>query len=537
MAKLYTVSFHLKNKEVTVEEGTTILEAERLAGLEPDAPCGGAGKCGKCKVNIEKGKRTGVVLACQEKVESDLVVDLMVNEGVHRILEGGMERQVELDPQIAWKDGSDRPFYLMAFDIGTTTVVGYLLDGGTGNVLQTVSRMNPQHAFGGDVISRANYVLEHGDAGQKEMRKVIVDALNGLLAEAARDQGISVEEILQASVVGNTCMHHLFYGVSPQSLVLAPYVPAIREGMILTPERAGLKIAKEGRVFLLPNIAGFVGADTVACMLATAFDTITQPSLMIDIGTNGELVMTNGTRMVTTSTAAGPAFEGAKIECGMRGSDGAISHLKETEDGFELEIVGNTKAVGICGSGLLDILAYLIRRGFVNSYGGFRDEDDLEDPAAIAQKDRLVQIGGQKAFLLIPGSETANGADIYLSQKDIREVQLAKGAIAAGIEIMAGKLGIEPADLQAVYLAGAFGNYMDAGSACEIGMIPYELKERIHPIGNAAGEGAKLAVKNFGQYEYACRLSEMADFIELANESIFQDTFVDHLEFERAPED
>ena len=138
---------------------------------------------------------------------------------------------------------------------------------------------------------------------------------------------------------------------------------------------------------------------------------------------------------------------------------------------------------------------------------------------------------GKKAFLLIPAEESANGDDIYLSQKDIREVQLAKGAIAAGIEIMAGKLGIVPADLKAVYLAGAFGNYMDAGSACEIGMIPYDMKDRIHPIGNAAGEGAKLAVKNFGQYEYACRLSRMADFIELANESIFQDTFVDHLEF------
>ncbi|HBB61730.1 MAG TPA: ferredoxin, partial [Lachnospiraceae bacterium] len=337
-------------------------------------------------------------------------------------------------------------------------------------------------------------------------------------------------------IVGNTCMHHLFLGISPDSLVHAPYVPAVKEGMIITPEKAGLKMNPSGRVLILPNIAGFVGADTVGCMLSVAFDQLDKMTLMLDIGTNGELVMGNKKKMVTTSTAAGPAFEGAKIECGMRGSRGAVSHLK-TEDGrLSLEVVDHAKPIGICGSGLIDILAFLIRYGFIDSYGGFCDVDELEDPLAKTESWRLQEIDGKPAFVLFPAEETGNGSPVYISQKDIREVQLAKGAIAAGIQIMTEKLGICPEDIQQVFLAGAFGNYMDAGNACEIGLIPYELRDRIIPIGNAAGEGAKLACLNQGEYRYACKMAEGAEFIELATESEFQDVFVDKLEFSRAVE-
>ncbi|MDO4621340.1 MAG: ASKHA domain-containing protein [Eubacteriales bacterium] len=536
MGKTYTVRFQPQNKTVEVEAGVTILEAERLAGLEPDAPCGGQGKCGKCKVNILQGKKQGEVLSCQTPVDSDLVVDTMSQEKVHQILTGGSSRQVLFAPGVS----RDKPFWLMAFDIGTTTVVGYLLDGTEGKQILTVSRMNPQHEFGADVISRANYVLEEGEKGGQEMRACIVKALNALIGEACAKVGLDRSDILQVSIVGNTCMHHLLLGISPDSLVHAPYIPAVKKGMLLKPEEVGLQMAEDGTVVLLPNIAGFVGADTVGCMLAVAFDQLEMQTLMIDIGTNGELVMGNKTKMVTTSTAAGPAFEGAKIECGMRGSSGAISHLKEKEDGIELEIVDEVKPVGICGSGLIDVVAFLIRHGFVNCYGGFRDREDIEedaDPLAIKELDRLIEVHGQPAFLLIPAEETQFGTAIYLTQKDLREVQLAKGAIAAGIEIMADKLGISIEDIQQVFLAGAFGTYMDAESACEIGLIPYELKERILPIGNAAGEGAKLAVINRNEYDYACRMSEEVDFIELATESCFQDVFVDQLEFQRAVED
>ena len=258
---------------------------------------------------------------------------------------------------------------------------------------------------------------------------------------------------------------------------------------------------------------------------------------MVDIGTNGEMVLGDQKKMLTTSTAAGPAFEGAKIECGMRGADGAVSHLRESDDGFSLEVVGDVKPVGICGSGLIDALAFLIRHGFINNYGAFRDPEDLEDPLACRLKDRLITVHGQPAFLLVRGEDSADGEEIYLTQKDVREVQLAKGAIAAGIQILTEKLGKRIGEIRHVFLAGAFGNYMDSGSACEIGMIPYELHDRITAVGNAAGEGAKLAAVNRGEFEYACRLSEETEFIELASESSFQDVFVDKLEFERAVED
>ena len=533
MGKKYSVTFLPQKVTVEVPEGTMILEAEQIAGLEPDAPCGGQGKCGKCRVNIAEGKKTGVVLSCQYPVDSDMKVDTMFMEKMQQILTGGLSREVPVDPGIGRPEGDDRPFYMVAFDIGTTTVVGYLLHGGNGEVYGVASTMNPQHQFGADVISRSNYVLENG--GEK-MREVIVKALNQMIGQLCRDAGITREDVLQVSIVGNTCMHHLFLGISPQSLVLAPYVPAVKEGMIRRPEEVGIEIAPEGNVVILPNIAGFVGADTVGCMLAVAFDELEPMTLMIDIGTNGELVMGNKNKMVTTSTAAGPAFEGAKIECGMRGSKGAISKLAVVDGRIEIGTVEDAKAIGICGSGLIDILAYMIRHGIVDTYGGFMDTDDLEDPVAVAESWRLQEKNGQPVYILVKAEDAANGTDIYLSQKDIREVQLAKGAIAAGIEIMAEKLGIESSQIDQVFLAGAFGNYMDEKNACEIGLIPYALIDRIKPIGNAAGEGSKLACENRGQFEYACRLAEKAEFIELATEPQFQDVFVDQLEFARAVE-
>lgn len=534
MTKLYKVTFLPQRMTAMIEEGTTILEAEQAQGLEPDAPCGGMGTCGKCRVTIRKGKKTGSVLACQTSVDSDMVIDTNPQEKVQRILAGGRSREVTVDPGVRAKD--DKPFYLMAFDIGTTTLVGYLMDGRNGKVLATESRMNPQHTYGADVISRANYVLEN-ENGSKLMKDLITGALNKLISQACDAIGIDRTEILQVAIVGNTCMHHLFLGLSPKSLVLAPYVPAVKEGIIGKARDYQIQIAPEGRLILLPNIAGFVGGDTVGCMLSIAFDQLNEMSLMIDIGTNGEMVLGDKNRMMTTSTAAGPAFEGAKIECGMRGSRGAVSHLTEAEDELKIEVIDDVKPIGICGSGLIDILAFLIRRGFLDQMGGFVEPDELEDPVARREAWRLITVHKQPAFLLYKAEDTGNHQDIYLSQKDVREVQLAKGAIAAGIQILSEKLGIEPENIEKVYLAGAFGNYMDAESACMIGLIPYALHERIVTVGNAAGEGAKLACLNKDEAVYAGKLAKEAEFIELANEGAFQDVFVDQLQFDQARED
>ena len=263
-----------------------------------------------------------------------------------------------------------------------------------------------------------------------------------------------------------------------------------------------LPVAETATLRVLPNIAGFVGADTVGCLVATRFDELEELTLMIDIGTNGEMVLGNRAGFLACSTAAGPAFEGAKISCGMRGAAGAVDHVYLENNEVTCSVIGGGKAVGLCGSGLLDLVAALL---------------ELEE---ISESGRMADT------FTLPGTE------VSLTQQDVREVQLAKAAIRAGIELMCQKRGAQPSDIRRVYLAGAFGNYMDPASACAIGLIPPVLEDRIQPIGNAAGEGAKLCALSREAFAYSKRLAEKAEFLELASMADFNDCYVDCLMFE-----
>lgn len=582
----YKVFFTKEKKEVSVKEGTTVLEAERIAGLSPDAPCGGAGKCGKCTVKINGS----VEKACQIKITADLEVETIEQASEHRILVKGTERAVAFQPELEildieiqpckvgenssdWKrlceavnkklqekgskadrvfrpkleilsvisllmkekggtarvivsgdeilelkEQDDKPVLMAAFDIGTTTVAGYLLDGRTGEQLATASALNVQTEYGADVIMRANYSLEHG---AEELSACIRVLLKKLIRTLCKEAGKEPEDIYQVSVVGNTCMHHLFLGIVPDSLVHAPYNPAISHGLTFPAEKFRLGIHPGGQLIALPVIAGFVGADTVACLLAVNLEEEKKMTLMIDIGTNGEIVLGNSKRRIACSTAAGPAFEGAKIACGMRGAEGAIEHAHLEEGRLVCKVIGGGKPTGICGSGLIDIIAGLLEAGVIDETGRL-----MEGP-------RVVQIDDntKTAYLLAGPSESGNGKPVYLSQKDIREVQLAKGAIAAGIALLAEQMGITLEQIEQVYIAGAFGNCMDPAGACRIGMLPGILKDRIIPVGNAAGEGAKLALLNNEELERAERLARHTEFLELAALPEFQDEFVDQLEF------
>lgn len=424
---------------------------------------------------------------------------------------------------------ADDPVYVMAFDIGTTTIVGYLLNIATGEEAAVASMLNPQSQYGADVIERSNYAISEG---VDKLSGLVHEALNELIEKAVKKAGISREEIYMISVVGNTCMHHLFAGVSPKALVHAPYNPTISEGLMLNASDMEINIFPQGKVMLLPNIAGFVGADTIGVLLATEFDTLEELSLVIDIGTNGEMVMGNKDRYIACSTAAGPAFEGAKISCGMRGAKGAIDHVKWEDGKLVCSVIGGGKPVGICGSGLMDIVTFLLETGIMDEMGRMVDEDELEKDEALACAPQIIRLeSGMKAFLLADASESGNGQPVYLSQKDIREVQLAKSAMAAGVALMADTLGVEIGDIKKVMIAGAFGNYMAPHSACGIGMIPGELEDHIVPIGNAAGEGAKIAALNLEEYKRCQRISENCEFLELATHPDFQDTFVDMMEF------
>ena len=468
----FAVTFLPDGISLPVEEGMTLLQAQIAAGLRPDAPCGGKGTCGKCRVTVDGNE----VLACQTVVDRDMVVFTTQAEKV-KILTGGLD--VTIQP-----DGADD--YVLAFDIGTTTVVAYLLDGHTGALLAQESCMNPQSQFGADVISRIQTVLKDGGDA---MSGCIRTAMTQLTARAAAKVGIAPEQITAAAIVGNTAMHHLLLGIDPKPLVTPPYMPAVSEAL------------ERGIARILPNIAGFVGGDTVGCLVSTRFDRLEDLTLLIDIGTNGEMVLENKHRAIACSTAAGPAFEGAKISCGMRGAEGAVDHVMQKNGEITYHVIGDTAPKGLCGSGLLDLVAVLLDAGILDESG------------------------------YLEGKEYKLCENVVLTQKDVREVQLAKAAIRAGIELLAEKLGVSVSDIRKVYLAGAFGNYMDPASACRIGMIPPVLQDRIQPIGNAAGEGAKLCALSREEYAYSQTLAAKTEFLELASLPQFQDCYVDALEF------
>ena len=478
------VTFLPMDITVTVEPGTTLLQAQIQAGLHPDAPCGGKGTCGKCTVEVDGNS----VSACKTPVFQNTTVTLPT-QAASRILTESRTANIHAD---GIHD------YVAAFDIGTTTLVGFLMDGMTGETLATASAMNPQTRYGADVIARIDTAI-----GNREpvMQQCILPALQRLLKELTTQAGISPEIIRLISIVGNTAMHHLLLGIDPKPLVTPPYMPAVREAMVI-PAAPLLPIHPDGILRILPNIAGFVGADTIACMTAVDFGSLEELTLMIDIGTNGEMVLGNRHRRIACSTAAGPAFEGARISMGMRGSPGAIDHVRIENGLICHHTIEEVEPLGICGSGLLDLVVCMLELGILDESGYLEHK-----------------------HYTIPGT------NVTLTQKDIREVQLAKASIRAGIELMCRHLDVKPEEIRTVLLAGAFGNYMDSRSACRIGMIPPVLLERIRPIGNAAGAGARCCAVSRDAYEYSKVLAETTEFLELASKPEFQDCFVDALEF------
>ena len=522
MPQKYKLTFRPESTSIEVLENTTLMEALKEAGIFLDAPCGGRGTCGKCLVKIsENGSDWTEVRACQTKVKRSLLVDTENSPKNHRILTSSSIRQVPFHPSFS-RVPDKEPYYMAAFDIGTTTIAAYLLDGRTGKELCTASSLNPQAAYGADVISRANYVLEHG---HKELSDCVHSAADKLIGQLAQSAGIQREDIYLLCFVGNTCMHHIFFQYPMESLVRAPYVPSQKGLIRKKAAEFDIHIHPEGELIFLPVIAGFVGADTMGCILSLRPDLQEEISLMLDIGTNGELVLGNKNQLVCCSTAAGPAFEGAKIHCGMRGAQGAIDHMSYDSSGFHFSVIGQKAPKGICGSGLIDTIACLRRTGLIDESGRLLNRDEAA-ALDLAFAPHMTQRDHMPAFLYDPAYP-----EVFLTQKDVREVQLAKAAIAAGILLLEKHLGIAHENIRKVYIAGAFGNYMDPKSACDIGLLPYSLRDRVVPVGNAAGEGAKIALQNAEELDKTVQLMHQVDFLELAALPQFQDCFIDELEF------
>ena len=575
--------------------GMSIMDAIRFNDLKLDAPCGGNGTCKKCKVMVTDEKGTREVLACMTKITGDITVDISRKDEGHRILMGGITRDVAPTPAVkvytleipkpstadlrdSWRRLTDTlsaaaavpadyfrpnlrvisklyntleenkyrvdavvcadeildvvsvgaPVLGLAYDIGTTTVACYFVDMRSGEQIAQSSLLNPQTTYGGDVIMRVKYCVENGvDGPTGDIRK----ALNQLAAKCAASAKQKMKNIYLITVVGNTCMHHLFLGISPASLAYAPYTPAAAEPMQLTASEFGFAVNPSAKLYMLPNIAGFVGADTVGAALAASMDEKKEITLLIDIGTNGEMVLGTEKRLIACSTAAGPAFEGALITCGMRGAEGAIDHVSLKDGKFAYSVIGGGKPIGICGSGLIDLMSELVRTGLVESAGRLLPPDEIDTEEGKSLADYIIEYEGQRAFLLADGDASGTGEALVFTQKDIREVQLAKGAMAAGIQMMCQRLGIVTDDIKTVMIAGAFGSYMSPASACGIGLIPPELEEEVMAIGNAAGQGAKLCVLSIDEYKRAADISKKIEYLELAADPAFQDVFVDELEF------
>jgi uncharacterized 2Fe-2S/4Fe-4S cluster protein (DUF4445 family) len=427
------------------------------------------------------------------------------------------------------RPGRINEMYGLAIDIGTTTVAGYLCNLRSGEVVAAQSMINPQVTYGEDVMSRINYTLTHPD-GLRLLHRSIVDGLNRLIKTAVEEARLSPDDILELTVVGNTVMHHLFLGMDPRYLGVSPFPPVLNQSIDIRARDLGLKAHPSANVRLLPIEAGFVGADNVGVLIAEEPYRRDEIVLIIDVGTNGELVLGNRNRLLSASCATGPAFEGAHIQFGMRANPGAIERVRIDPDTLEVDFKvigdedsisksGRSKARGICGSGIIDAIAELYRNGVIDKGGRFKKE---------LPSSRLILSDGKPEFVIAWKEETSIGKEITITQQDIRNVQLAKGALYAGARLMMKRLGIERLDR--VVLAGAFGSYIDPEKAMILGMFPDCELKNVCAVGNAAGEGARMALLNRDKRLEADEIAKKVDYIELTIEPDFQKEFIEAMQ-------
>ncbi|MBU1428761.1 DUF4445 domain-containing protein [bacterium] len=618
------ITFLPDKKNIEVNEGTTILEALKRAGININTPCGGKGICGKCKVLVVEGLTAasiekellsegeiekGFRFACQTKVFKDSIIEIpleirldfnnvfssKLKGDTHHIKKSfsidsdlrkvflDLEKPSLDDQRSDWeriKDGlslkkienilnlkvpieilkkipdllrkSDfkititlqnneiidiesgntaKNSYGIAFDIGTTTVAGYLVNLESGIELSAAAKTNPQVVYGDDVISRVGFAQQNKD-GLLKLQKEIVNALNEIIKETTQRAKISSDNIYKMSIAGNTCMQHLLLGLNPSYIASSPYIPVIKEDLsVKSKDIPKLILIPNTNIYMLPNISAYVGADIAAGILATCMWKKEKNILFLDLGTNGEIVLSARGKLWACSTAAGPAFEGARISSGMRAAEGAIDKVKMDHKSFAYSVIKEDKVKGICGSGLIDLIAEMLRLGLINKSGRLTDREGCN--AELGEEIRKRIIKGQKGnkFLLVEGKETENGDPVFLTQKDIREVQLAKAAIFAGIKILLKEVNILPEDIQEILLAGAFGNFIDKESARRIGLIPYLSLKKIKSVGNTAGRGAEIALLSEKMKEVCRDTAREVQYIELSSRSDFQDEFMDAMFF------
>jgi uncharacterized 2Fe-2S/4Fe-4S cluster protein (DUF4445 family) len=411
-------------------------------------------------------------------------------------------------------------------------VVATLLDLTTGTPAGVASLLNPQQPLGGDVITRISATMLDPEALGR-LTGHARDGLNQLARETCAGAGVDPGEVYEVAVAGNATMTALALGIDPEPLGVAPFVMSTRSFPGLRADDLGLALHPAARAYVFPALGAYVGGDIVAGALASGMDRDKRVRLFVDVGTNCEIVLSDGERLLATAAPAGPAFEGAQIRCGMRAAPGAIEGVKISDDDVALQVIGDVAPVGLCGSGLVDAVAALLQVGLLDASGRL-----LSPEAAAALRpglaDRLQSVGEERVFVLAEQS-TGGTAGVYLSQRDVRELQFAKAAIATGWRLLAAELNLDPADLQQVLLAGSFGSYLSPAAAVRIGLVPGIPVVRIVSAGNVAGEGAKMALLSVRERAAARALLEEVRYVELSDREDFNDRFIDQLAFPTAP--
>ena len=508
MSVVLHISSEEGKRDVHVPEGTTVLEAIRQGGQHLDAPCGGVGKCKKCRVLASRKGVVGYELACQNVVENDMEV----------ILESPKDMVVSVNGAFdAWpRESADCEEGLgLAVDIGTTTVAVRLLDLQAGSVLATTGTSNPQIAYGADVVSR---ISACADGCLEAMQVLITGALESMISQVLKEAQAKPQQVKRFLIAGNTTMESLACGVDPTPIGTAPYQATSLFGGEEVLE--GSFFEQLPKPVFAPCLAGYVGGDITCGIMAVHLLQKEAPVLLIDLGTNGEMALGCKTGAVSCATAAGPVFEGANIRCGMPAYPGAISKVEISENDLSLSTIGNVDPVGICGTGLIDAIACLVRLGVVDETGRFADADELpEHLAACIDEDE------DGVFFRIKGN-------VVVSQKDVRCLQLAKSAVLSGIFVMMDDLNITCDDVSEVLIAGGFGEYLNLENAAAIGLFPAQLLPRTRSVGNSSLEGATQAVlSQAAAHALACVTSECR-YIELSTSAAFNEYYVENMYFD-----
>jgi uncharacterized 2Fe-2S/4Fe-4S cluster protein (DUF4445 family) len=578
-------------KEARVLAGTTIFDAASWNGVAIDSTCGGHGTCKKCKVKVISGQasisavdprafsveelKNGWRLACRAETHTDLTIEVpplqtrpkaaLVGVGRHVILRPAVQkRYVELDeatlddqksdlerllaamddvePRVPldivrelggtlrranWKvtavladdllidveegDTTSRR-HAIAFDLGTTTVVATLLDLETGQPKAVRSILNAQQPFGADVISRISAIMMD-DGALAMLQAHAHETLQQLTHEVCTEAGVEPAEVYEIVVAGNQTMIQIALGIDPEPLSMAPFTVAARRMPEATAADFGVTVHRRAPAVMFPALGAYVGPDIVAGILATGITLDRRVRLFIDVGTNSEIVLGSSAKTLATAAPAGPAFEAAQIRCGMRAADGAIEGVKIADGEVDLTVIGDVEPVGLCGSGLVDAVAELVGAGILDRSGRF----------VLGASERLDKIGDENVFYL--------SDDVYLTQRDVRELQFAKASIATGWGILCRDLGIEPEEIAQVLLGGSFGSYLSAASAVKIGLVPRLPLVRIVSAGNVAGEGAKIAALSVTERAAANAVLDEVEYVELSGRTDFNDLFIDQLAF------